>query len=252
MIAKCKICKNGTCGIQIQGLERDSNQYLDSPQISIRNYTFEHSMTLNVLYSIDSKETQTMEQYTIVPHTDIDIDEITMNTDGLKQIDHYILPTNEWFDYVLERDINAFDDYLMIYYFNINDEKFYKYINGRSVEVSVNEVIEVNPADTTIIKASVNTFILCHLEKCLFNLCLYLLENLPCSDPCLETKAKGFKLNILNRDIVWMAVNAIKYAIENGQFFRAQKILEHIQTCWGICKDPENITSLNNSGCGCN
>jgi hypothetical protein len=31
MIANCKICKSGTCGIQVTGLERDSDQYLLEP-----------------------------------------------------------------------------------------------------------------------------------------------------------------------------------------------------------------------------
>jgi hypothetical protein len=31
MEAKFNICKKGTCGIQVSGLERDSDFYLDSP-----------------------------------------------------------------------------------------------------------------------------------------------------------------------------------------------------------------------------
>ena len=79
---------------------------------------------------------------------------------------------------------------------------------------------------------------------------MYLLDNIPCTDPCITDKVKGFKLDILNRDIVWMAINAIKYCIEQQQFFRAQKLLEHIETCWGICKDTNNINK-SNKGCGC-
>lgn len=252
MIANCKICKSGTCGIQVKGLERDSGQYLEEPQVSIRNYTFEQTVTLNALYSIDSNENQTYESYSIVPHTDIDIDEIKIEKDGLKQIDHYIIPTNEWLQYVIERDPVSFDSYSLVYYFNLQDENFYKYINGESIKVSANEVLEVNADNTTLIKVSVNTFVTCHLEKCFFNLCMYLLENLPCNDPCIETNIKGFKLNILYRDIIWMAINAIRYAIEQGQFFRAQAILEQIETCWGICKDSGSIASLNNNSCGCN
>lgn len=249
MIASCKICKSGTCGIQVQGLERDNDQYLDEPQISIRNYTFEHTITLNSVIAIDSKENETRESYSIVPHTDIDIDEITMDKDGLKQIDHYIIPNGDWFDYVMERDESAFDDYSIVYYFR--DDKFYKYHQGISTEVSINEILEVNPENTTIIKTSVNTFQMCHLEKCFFKLCMYLLENMPCSDPCFVDKMKGFKQDILNRDIVWMAINAIKYCIEQGQFFRAQAILEQIETCWGICKEVNKNLSSNYTGCGC-
>lgn len=252
MIANCKICKSGTCKIQVEGLENDSNQYLSQPQVSIRNYTFDQTITLNVSYSIDSKENKIYEKYSIVPHTDIDIDEIEMDKDGLKQIDHFIIPTNEWFNYIIERDVTSLDGYTIVYYFNLEDENFYKYVNGEIVKVSINEILEVNSEVTTLIKTSVNTFIMCHLEKCFFSLCLYLLENLPCNDPCIQNKLSGFKLDILNRDIIWMAINAIKYALEQQQFFKAQYLLEQIQTCWGICKDSTYIKSSNTSGCGCN
>jgi hypothetical protein len=43
---------------------------------------------------------------------------------------------------------------------------------------------------------------------------MYLLDNMPCTDPCFNEKMKGFAGEILNRDIIWMALNAIKYCIE--------------------------------------
>ena len=43
-----KVCKSGTCGIAITGLERDSNEYLTDPTtVSVRNNTFLQSVTLN-------------------------------------------------------------------------------------------------------------------------------------------------------------------------------------------------------------
>lgn len=251
MIATCKICKNGTCAIQVKGLEKDADQYLDQPQISIRNYTFEHTVTLNVLYSIDSKENMVMDQYSIVPHTDIDIDDITIQTDGLKQIDHYILPNEEWLDYVIYMDPTSLDNYSLVYYFNKQDENFYKYQNGASVKVEPEEIFEVNADTTTLVKTSVNTFQICHLEECFFKICLYLLENMPCTDPCLNDKMKGFSGEIINRDIIWMAINVIKYCLQLGQYHRAQTILEQIETCWGICKQLNKNISSKYNGCGC-
>ena len=251
MIASCKICKNGTCAIQVKGLERDADQYLDQPQVSIRNYTFEHTVTVNVLHSIDSKENMVMDQFSIVPHTDIDIDNITIEKDGLKQIDHYIVPNEEWIDYVIQMDPTSLDNYSLVYYFNKQDESFYKYHQGSSVKVEPKEVFEVNTDTTTLIKTSVNTFQICHLEECFFKICLYLLENMPCTDPCFNDKMKGFAGEILNRDIIWMAINVIKYCLQLGQYHRAQTILEQIETCWGICKQLNKNNSSNYSGCGC-
>lgn len=251
MIATCKICKGSACNIQVKGLEKDSDQYLDEPQVSIRNYTFEQTITLNVLYSIDSKENIERNSYSIVPHTDIDIDDIEVSTDGLKQIDHFIIPTQQWFEYVIDLDPASMDIYSLVYYFNTDNEKFYKYVNGGSVEVPIEEILEVNTEATTLVKVSMNTFQICHLEECFFKLCLYLLENMPCTDPCFTDKARGFKAEILNRDIIWMAINVIKYCLQLGQYHRAQAILEQIETCWGICKQLNKNISSKYSGCGC-
>lgn len=251
MEAKFSICKKGTCGIQVSGLEKDSDQYLDQEQISFRNYTFEQTATLNVVMAISSDETETLESYSLVPHTDLDIDEITLEKDGLKRVEHIIIPTKQWFDYVYELDEPSFDSYVNGVYFVGDEDKFFKYKQGEVIEVPIKEIVEINQEDTTLVKTELHTFELCHLEECFFKLCMYLLDNMPCTDPCFNEKMKGFAGEILNRDIIWMVLNAIKYCIEQQQFFRAQKILERVETCWGICRDLDNINSTQYKGCGC-
>lgn len=251
MEAKFNICKKGTCGIQVSGLERDSDQYLEQKQVSFRNYTFEQTATINIVVAISSDETETLESYSLVPHTDIDIDEITLEKDGLKRIEHIIIPTDTWFNYVREMDESALDTYENGVYILGRDDKFLKYKHGQFTEVSIEEILEINQEDTTLIKASLHTFELCHLEECFFKLCMYLLDNMPCLDPCFNEKMRGFSGDILNRDIIWMVLNAIKYCIEQQQFFRAQKLLERVETCWGICRDLDNINSTQYKGCGC-
>lgn len=251
MQAKFSICKKGTCGIQVSGLEKDSDFYLDSPEVSTRNYTFEHTATLNAVIAIDSNEEETLESYSLVPHIDIDIDEITLGKDGLKRVEHIIIPTQEWLMYVRDMDETALDNYTNGVYFIGTEDKFYKYRYGTITEVPLEEILEINQEGTTLIKTSLHTFELCHLEECFFKLCMYLLENMPCTDPCFNDKAKGFTSEILNRDIIWMALNAIKYCIEQQQFYRAQKILERVETCWGICRDLDNVNSTQYKGCGC-
>jgi len=116
--------------------------------------------------------------------------------------------------YVRDMDETALDNYTNGVYFIGTEDKFYKYRHGTITEVPLEEILEINQEGTTLIKTSLHTFELCHLEECFFKLCMYLLENMPCTDPCFNDKAKGFTSEILNRDIIWMALNAIKYCIE--------------------------------------
>ena len=48
-----------------------------------------------------------------------------------------------------------------------------------------------------------------------------------------------------------MAINVIKYLIDLTQYYEAQKILENVTQCNGICNtNTMNVSS--GGGCGCN
>lgn len=253
-----KICKSGTCGLTISGLEKDNDEYLSEEDIiiSTRNYTYSQSMTLNILTSINYNGEETIQTYDIVEHNIdcIDESEVTMPIDGLYQITHIILPTNEWLQYVIENDKSALQAYNLIYYYDKTTKQFMKYINEQSVTTSIEEILEVNaipPGDVyektnTVIRGDKNTFCICHLNDCFYRLCDNLLNILPAR---CQNKIYDIQLQIYNRDIIWMAINVIKYLIEMSQYYEAQRILENITQCNNICKDT-NVT-LGGNNCGC-
>lgn len=242
-----KICTIQNCGISIVGLEQDSQQYLDERQVSFRNYTFGDTVSLNIVVKVSAKEEETMEDYEIVPHTDIDSVDFTLEKDGLYKVIHIIVPTQEWVQYVSERDGAHFEGYSIAYFFNTEDEKFYKINKGVITEVNIEEIYEANLSATTLVASERFTFGMCHIKECFFKLCKYLLENLPCE--C--TTADNFKQDILNRDIVWMAMNTINYLLQQGNYYRAQGIIDQIETCWGICKNLDNNSNNGGYNCGC-
>ena len=241
------VCRQGTCGISITGVERDSNQYLtDVTTTSIRNYTFLQTVSINAITSIKADLTETLDVYGVVNHiTDtVDTSNFEMSTDGLYRVTHIILPTNEWLLDAISK--NGISLYTLIYYYNTTDKLFYKYISGTSTEVTIDELLAVNPTSTnTIIRTDKNTFCTCRLNQCFYNLCKSLFGILPskCANKVDENKSM-----IYNRDIIWMAINIIKYLIEQGQYYEAQRILEEVTQCGSICN---NIVVDKNSGGGC-
>lgn len=253
-----KICKNGVCGITISGLEKDNDEYLNEDDeiiVSTRNYAYSQTVTLNAVTSIKSSGEETIQKYEIVKH-DIDcIDEsdIEMPIDGLYEVTHIIIPNEQWLQYVLDRDKSALEAYSSIYYYDSNLDSFVKYVNEQSQPVTVEEILEVNATPptqigektTTIIRGDKNTFIICHLNECFYQLCKNLLTSLPTR--CWN-KVEDFKLMIYNRDIIWMGINVIKYLIELQQYYEAQRILENITQCNNICK-TSNISGGNDCGC---
>jgi hypothetical protein len=58
-----KITKISSCGVTITGLEKDNSEYLAedaSVLISNRNYTYSHTITLNIFNSVSSDEIFTL------------------------------------------------------------------------------------------------------------------------------------------------------------------------------------------------
>lgn len=179
-----------------------------------------------------------------------------MPIDGLYEVTHIILPTDVWLKYVLERDKSALTAYNLIYYYDTQSQSFMKYVDEESVAVSVEEILEVNATPltdvkektTTIIRGDKNTFCMCHLNECFYRLCKNLLGDLP--GRC-QNKLDDVKMLIYNRDIIWMGINVIKYLIELAQYYEAQRVLEDITQCGGICKDVDRVVEGGGS-CGCN
>ena len=48
-----------------------------------------------------------------------------------------------------------------------------------------------------------------------------------------------------------MALNTIQYLLQKEQYFKAQDILEQIDTCWGICGKLDKKVNLGGYDCGC-
>lgn len=258
-----KICKKGTCGILVTGLEKDNDEYLNEDgniAISTRNYTYSQSITLNTLTSIKSSGDETLKVVSLVEHVIdcIDESEMIMPIDGLYEVSHIILPTQKWLQYVLERDATALTAYNLVYYYDTELGEFVKYTNGTSIRVEITEVLAVNATPptnvtektTTIIRGDKSTFCICHLNECFYRLCKNLLGDLP--GRC-KNRTDDVKMLIYNRDIIWMAINVIKYLIELGQYYEAQRVLEDITQCGGICKDVMvDKNTIGGGGCGCN
>ena len=253
-----KISKINTYDLLIEGLEKDSVEYLsETPPIfpSVRNYTYSQSVTINTLTSITSDGTETFKDYGVVNHALIALDSttFTISKDGLYVIAHIILPSEVWLADVLSKDPSALDKYSLIYYYNTTNKKFYQYINASSIEVTLETILATDatpPEDitalvNTIVRSDKQTFIMTYLNACFNDMCKTLLLSL--SKACNKEKLAD---SIYNRDLIWMSINVIKYCLDTSQLYEAQRYLEEIIWCDALC----NSTNLPNttSNCGCN
>lgn len=138
--------------------------------------------------------------------------------------------------YTLGRLKVPLDNTKSYYYF---DQAIYH--NGEVVPTQ--QIIEMNPEVTGIEITYFQYFQICKLKKCFIEAAKKVLDSQTSID-CNRDKVVS-KDDIYKRDLIWSALNVITYLVEMNQFQEAERLLERITDCNGLC---DNSTK---SGCGC-
>lgn len=113
-----------------------------------------------------------------------------------------------------------------------------KYLKGEQ-EISLQDIID----DEDIEKEYNYFFSTCNLKKCFVNICQEIFKS---KATICGGSNNADKSLIYKRDLIWSALNVIQYMAEMDQMCEAQRLLEEITACNGLC--PKQQTS---SGCGC-
>lgn len=150
-------------------------------------------------------------------------------TDGYITFCHIVLPNKDFFD----SHPGQFT------YYSDGVGKIY---NSQNEEVEVQLIVEVN--DSTLIRHMHNFFSVFHLRKCYVSLCQKIFKD-KAFDRCFNNKIDSQL--ILKRDLVWAALNVIQYMIDFNQLAEAQRLLERINGCNGLCSSEDT----GDKGCGC-
>lgn len=86
-------------------------------------------------------------------------------------------------------------------------------------------------------------FSTCNLKKCFVKICqeIFNSKNTICSQKEIDHSL------IYKRDLIWSAINVIQYMAEMDQMYEAQRLLEEITSCNGLCPSSQG----DSNGCGC-
>ena len=130
-------------------------------------------------------------------------------------------------------------DKSMPYYYK--DGKFY-YRGIR--EVSLYELLSVNPEESQVQITYYYYFQLCKLRKCYVDIASRIIND----RASIKCNSNGVnKEDIYKRDLLLSAINVITYLAEMEQFEEAERLLERVTGCNGLCDSYEFKTC----GCGC-
>lgn len=233
-----KITTSDSCKVIIQ----DESDYLPENYIGTVKGKFKFSETVLIdVLKLNKIQENIVKDYIITRDL---INEVPVKFDGWFTVEHIVLPSKEWFEKeLLKEEGSAINLYSIVYY--SDGQTLYKYINGESWVVPLDEVLEVNPINTTISKISKDYISICFLRKCYINLCNQIFNDRGFSS-CWNKNTIDSEL-IYKRDLAWMAINVIKYLTECEQLYEVERIIETLNGCNGLCPSNDNITN----GCGC-
>lgn len=168
---------------------------------------------------------------------------IVINTDGYLTLYYIVLPNKQWVDNAAQ---SLLAQYNKIFYIENGIVK--EYTSGTSKDVrNLEELVEyINSPNviTTISYAKSDHFSIDQLYKCYINFCKEIFGNKIISK-CNNTKDVEISYK---RDLVWMAINVIEYLVKFGQLFEAERIIEKLNSCNGVCG---GYKTGGYNGCGC-
>lgn len=230
------------CMLQITDTTQEYDEYLPEDNNNYRQpgrYKYSDTATINVIKykTFKAEEPQILE--TIITNHKIDNDIIyldeayyNLQKDGHYIIDHIVLPTTEFVASHNMKNVYATD--------GVN---IYKYVDGSFIEKSIQEILELNPVsieEMGVSIASQETFSICHIHNLYLEECKKQLESAMIN----RCSSANYKSDF-NTDLIWIAINAIRYNIELGHLCQAQSILEDLIGCNNL------YNSETYHGCSC-
>lgn len=241
-----------SCSFVIQDSTCGDSGYMPESSESKEVNRFKYSETVSVLNLVVHKTEKDIQYYSEIKMHKLQEDKLKVDTtfDGWFTLDYIVIPTKEW---VLNNP-DQLSLYTYLYY--SDGTNIYKYKADKSPEevdeqVTIFELVEINPEGTTISKYSQDFMSICFLKKCFINLCKQILYNRAFT----KCKIKGLDSEqlIYNRDLLWMSINTISYLSEFGQLAEAERIIEILQEdCNGICRQYiGQYLGASRNQCGC-
>ena len=189
----------------------DRTEYLKETSTNTAKGEFKYSDTVSLIVVQHNKTTETVVKTPIYNYHESEYIEVPIGFDGWFTVNYLVLPNREWFDREYAKPVaTALSLYNIVYF--VEDGSIFKYVNGEIQPSSIEEILEVNPVNTTVFKTSKDYISICFLQKCYINLCQQIFNDRGLSQ-CWNKNSVDSEL-IYKRDLVWMAINVIKYLTE--------------------------------------
>ena len=262
------ICNINQCSLLIQDQTLQDDRYLSEKSIvspesrGNKKMKFSESYTVNVIKKVTSEKEEIVD--TIFSDHIVGTDDsisFDLDKDGYYMIYHYIIPSKAWIEaydetkvdtHVLNNTDFFYSDGISVYqYFPEGNEDLG--VDPKTSRVlTTEELLAIDftiydDREITMSQVISHEFSICKLYECYIRLCKLVLRKSVLR--CIE-RNKPLSDILFRRDFLWMTVNVLRYLVEMNSFMEAQRIIEELDYCGGICNDRE-MQLMSKQGCGC-
>lgn len=232
---------NGTISI-IDYTQEIEGEYIpedvETPLLKYYNFKYSQTCTLDVIKAITTKEEKLINVLFTDHDSPTDSVRVPLPHDGFYSVDHLVLPTLDWLEAVKDEDLSTYKAIYVTDGINI-----YKYFEEQLIPVLVDEILEINPEETTLSIARYKVFSIDKLKRCYASVARSIMNSAPKCGNIDETLK-------FNRDFLWMTINVINIYLERDLYSEAQITLENLG-CYNFCPDILKSTTNKNNSCGC-
>ena len=214
--------------------------------VSTLKYKYSKTVTLNTILKVNMEEAILQDVLIHKHEDDVDVCNFHVDEDGYYVVNHYVLPTREWYDNFLKNPDTELSEFISEGIYFIEDDKLKKVVKGEIVEAEVKELLERNYEGTNILHCKIDIFFNGNLQQCYINYCKKIYDSL-----LNKCRSSEYDSNIYARDFIWMTLNIIDYLVGFKQFLEAERIIEQFKTCGGFCTVSNTNTNKLYSDCGC-
>lgn len=218
-------------------------EYLDENATSqpYREYKYKDTATVYIIQSNKVDSSQNSIETFIVDHCSY-LDELhhIFNIDGFYTIYQVIVPTLNCINNKF--DNSYYEQFSDIFAYNEDTDTIQQF-NGKKWNDVSPEIFTLDYCDPNYFISCQDMFMLANLWTCYVKLCQSLFES-----SLLKCKKSTSEDLTFRRDVVWMTINILGYYVKRDQLNEAQRLLEEVEGCNGLCKD---IESIKQKGCGC-
>ena len=227
----------------------EGDTYPDSQIVEIDGestlkYKYSKTTTLNTILKVNMNEAVLQDVLIHTHEDDVDICNFHVGEDGYYIVNHFVLPTKEWYDQYLINQDEELSQFISNGIYFVENNKLYKVVDGEIKETEVKELLERNYEGTNILHCKIDIFFNGNLQQCYINYCKKIYDSL-----INKCKTKESDDDIWARDFIWMTLNIIDYLVGFQQFMEAERIIEEFKTCGGFCQ--QTIDNKTHVGCGC-